>query len=191
MKPLGVALLRVRHRGKAFLTEFYIVEHCAATLIGLPSFQKLDVLRRVDVLRINRRSVNVIDEFGDVFDGFGLLPWRTLYCCGPICSTSYSCASSRSLPLSLQPKLKQKLDSMVAAGVLVKQNDPNDWVNSLLAVERKDGSLQLCLDPKDLNKAIKRAHYAIPTVDDIVAQLHGKSVFTIRHEGCFLANKAR
>ena len=161
MKPLGVALLRVRHRGKAFLTEFYIVEHCAATLIGLPSFQKLDVLRRVDALQVNHRSVNVIDEFGDVSDGLGCYP-------GEHCIVPPVIHAPRRVPLSLQPKLKQKLDGMVAAGVLVKQSDPTDWVNSLLTVEKKDGSLRLCLDPKDLNKAIKRAHYAIPTVDDIL-----------------------
>jgi len=45
-------------------------------------------------------------------------------------------------------------------------------------VEKKDGSLRLCLDPKDLNKAIKREHYKIPTMEEIVAEFAGKKVFS-------------
>ena len=33
---------------------------------------------------------------------------------------------------------------------------PTPWISSLVIEPKKDGSLRLCLDPKDLNKAIKR-----------------------------------
>ena len=60
-----------------------------------------------------------------------------------------------------------------------KRDDPTDWVNGLIIVEKKDGFLRLCLDPRDLNKAIKREHYEIPTCDDVTTRLHGNTVFTI------------
>ena len=47
-----------------------------------------------------------------------------------------------------------------------------------MVVEKKDGSLRLCLDPKDLNKAIKREHYKIPTMEEIAAEFTGKIVFS-------------
>jgi len=74
--------------------------------------------------------------------------------------------------------------------VLMKRDEPTDWLNSLLTVEKKDKSLRLCLDPRQLNIAIKREHYAIPTADDIIARLHGKSVYYYRHEGRILADQA-
>ena len=43
---------------------------------------------------------------------------------------------------------------------------------------KKDGSLQLCLDPKDLNKAIESKHYKIPTMEEIAAEFAGKTVFS-------------
>lgn len=36
----------------------------------------------------------------------------------------------------------------------------------------------LCLDPKDLNHAIQREHYPLPTIEDIATRLHGTKVFT-------------
>src|SRR5678816_970652 len=116
-------------------------------------------------------------EYADVFDGLGCFPGEHHITTNT--SISPVIHSPRRIPLSHQPKLKQQLDRMVNAGVLIKRDEPTDWVNSLLLVEKKDGSLCLCLDPRDLNRAIKREHYAIPTSDDVTARLHGKNLFTI------------
>ena len=68
----------------------------------------------------------------------------------------------RKVPLSLIPKLKETLARLEKTGVISKSDKPSDWVNSLVIVEKKDGSLRLCLDPKDLNKAIKREYFKPP-----------------------------
>ena len=47
-----------------------------------------------------------------------------------------------------------------------------------MIVEKKNGTLRLCLDPRDLNKAIKREHYKIPTAQEISSKLAGKKVFS-------------
>ena len=52
---------------------------------------------------------------------------------------------------------------------------------TLNITKTKDGKIKLrpCLDPKDLNKNIRRAHYPSRTIDEILPLLHGKKVFTI------------
>ena len=35
-------------------------------------------------------------------------------------------------------------------------DQPTNWVHKLVIVEEKNGSLRLCLDSRDLNKAVKR-----------------------------------
>jgi hypothetical protein len=66
--------------------------------------------------------------------------------------------------------------------VIAPVDEPTEWVNSLVMPEKKDGSLRLCLDPRDLNKAIMREHYKMPTAEDVASQLHGKKIFTILDE---------
>ena len=39
--------------------------------------------------------------------------------------------------------------------------------------------LRLCLDPKDLNHAIKRPHHCTPTLDDVLPKLNGAKYFSI------------
>lgn len=64
---------------------------------------------------------------------------------------------------------------MEKAGIIIKRTEPTDWDNSLLIVKKCNGTLLLYLDPKDLNTVIKREHFAIPSADDIMLQLHGNA----------------
>ena len=63
-------------------------------------------------------------------------------------------------------------------GVIKRIKGPTDWVNSLVIVEKPDRSLRICLDPRDLNKAIKREHYQLPKFDEIASRLTGATRFT-------------
>ena len=52
-------------------------------------------------------------------------------------------------------------------GVIKKQEQPTEWVNSLVIVETQK-KLRICIDPGDLNKAIKREHFPMKTIEEIV-----------------------
>ena len=58
------------------------------------------------------------------------------------------------IALSLQGKLEKELEEMVKQGIIAPVEGHSDWVNSLVIREKPNGSLRICLDPKDLNKAI-------------------------------------
>ena len=62
-----------------------------------------------------------------------------------------------------------ELERMKQLDVVDRINEPSDWVSSLVIVEKPNGQIRLCLDPRDLNKAIKRHHHPMPVVDEILA----------------------
>ena len=69
---------------------------------------------------------------------------------------------------------------MENTGIIAKVTEPTEWVNALVVVEKAHtGRLRVCLDPKDLNKAIKRPHYPLPTLEDITARLAGARYFSV------------
>ena len=86
--------------------------------------------------------------------------------------------ASRKIPATLREKVKKELDEMEKAGVIVKVDEPSDWVNSLVVVEKPDGNLRLCLDPRNLNKVVKREHYQLPTFEEISSRLAGARYFS-------------
>ena len=95
------------------------------------------------------------------------------------------------IPHSLLEKLKKFLEANLKCGVLKKVDQPTDQVHNFVIVEKKIGSLCLCLDPRDLIKVVKKEHYKIPTAQEISSHLRSwkESVLNVRFKGKLLADK--
>jgi hypothetical protein len=39
--------------------------------------------------------------------------------------------------------------------------------------------IRICLDPKDLNGAIKREHFPMPTIEEVATRLNGAKIFSV------------
>lgn len=68
---------------------------------------------------------------------------------------------------------------MVKQGVIEEVEHPTEWVNSIVCTEKKDGTIRLCLDPRELSRYIKREHFTIPRFQEIIAKLGKPRFFTI------------
>jgi len=135
------------------------------------------LVRRVEsVAQAPLTKEEILDEFPDVFTGLGCMEGS--YHIELDDTVEPVIHPPRRVPYSLLEKLKEKLQELEEKDVIQKVDRPTPWVNSLVIVEKRDGSLRLCLDPRDLNKAIRREHHRIPTAEDIASRLSGKKVFS-------------
>lgn len=46
-------------------------------------------------------------------------------------------------------------------------------------MKKPSGKLRVCIDPKPLNKALKRSHYPLPTIEDVLPDLNRARVFSV------------
>ncbi|XP_038071222.1 uncharacterized protein K02A2.6-like [Patiria miniata] len=84
----------------------------------------------------------------------------------------------RKVPFALHNGLKRELERMESLGVITRVDEPTDWVNSLVVVKKKNGDIRVCMDPRDLNRAIKREHYKMPTREEVMSQFAGASYYS-------------
>lgn len=84
----------------------------------------------------------------------------------------------RTIPAALRDRVKTELEDMKKRGVIRKVEEPTDWVSSMAIVEKPDESLRICLDHRNLNKAIKREHFQLPTLEDITTRMTNAKWFT-------------
>lgn len=82
------------------------------------------------------------------------------------------------VPVALRRKVKEALEDLEQQEVIAPVTSPTAWISSMVTVLKKNGKLHICLDPKDLNRAVQREHYPLPTIEDIATRLHGAKVFT-------------
>ena len=118
-------------------------------------------------------------EYADVFNGVGTLS------SGPYhikLKDSYKPVQHppRSLPLGKQSVYKVELDRLVKEGIITEVHEHTEWINSFIPVMKEEHSLRLCLDPKDLNKAIERTQWYARTLDDILPELAQSKYFTVK-----------
>ena len=87
--------------------------------------------------------------------------------------------SPRRVPAALRDSLKNTLNDLVKQQIITPVTEPTPWINSIVVVPKKNGSLRICLDPKDLNRYIQRENYQLPTIEDVAMRLDNAKIFTV------------
>ena len=181
VKPEGKVTLACEAQGLKESLPFFVAAVNSPPILGLSVCSKLNLVKRVESVALAPRpKKEMVDKFADVFSGLGCMKGE--YHIELEDSVQPVIHPPRRIPYSLLEKLKAKLQELEEKDVVQKVDRPTPWVNSLVIVEKRDGSLRLCLDPRDLNKAIRREHHRIPTAEDIAGHLSGKKVFSIVDE---------
>ena len=84
----------------------------------------------------------------------------------------------RKIPVALKDDINSKLDQMIKQGILKEVNEPTNLISPFVAV-KTPGKLRIFIDSKSLNKTLKRNHYYIKTLDDILPNLAKAKVFSV------------
>ncbi|XGW04219.1 hypothetical protein V3C99_015402, partial [Haemonchus contortus] len=83
---------------------------------------------------------------------------------------------ARPVPLGVRPKLRELLLDLVRRKVI--EPSKSDWAFPIVLVEKKDGSIRLCVDYRELNKKIKLDAYPLPNIEAVLQSLAGKQFFS-------------
>ena len=124
-------------------------------------------------------DIPIVKEFPDVFpdDISGLPPDREVeFTIDLIPGTELiSIPPYRMAPAKLR-ELKAQLEELLSKGFIRPSISP--WGAPVLVVKKKDGSLQLCIDYRQLNRVTIRNHYPLPRIDELFNQLQGSRVYS-------------
>ena len=73
-------------------------------------------------------------------------------------------------------ELKMQLQELLEKGYIRPSVSP--WGAPVLFVNKKDGTLRLCIDYRQLNKVTVKNKYPLPRIDDLFDQMRGSKVFS-------------
>ena len=120
---------------------------------------------------------DLIVKYADVFDKCpGKLPGKVHLQVDP--AYQLVILPARKVPVSVKEKLKAELQRLQDLEVIAPVNEPTEWVSQFVVAVKKSGELQVCIDPKALNAALKRERYQIPVIDELLPDLAEARVFT-------------
>ena len=94
---------------------------------------------------------------------------------------------ARKIPIALLEPTREKLTEMEEDGIIVKEEKHTPWVSSMLVIDKRNmkekntplskNDVRICIDPRDLNKALKRPHNPVVTVEEVANRLSGAKSF--------------
>jgi hypothetical protein len=171
---------------------FLVVDINAKPIVGAKACEMLNLIQRIPVNRVKQghsdessATKSAVDKnipkdvqkkYGDLFKGLGSLPGEHTIRIDP--HVQPIAHPPRKVPPALKEKVKRELDRMERDGVVVKQQELTPSVNSMVTVTKANGKVRICIDPRDLKKAILRKHFPLKTIEDVVTEMEGPTVFT-------------
>ena len=166
------------------VTEFFLADVEGPAILGLPSCLKFKLVSlNCSIKAVNTHLITTIDTkedlqglYPDRFDGIGKFEGEYHIVINPDIPPVVHAA--RRCPIQIKDEIKKELDDMETLGVIKPVTEPTDWVSSLAYSQKSNGRWRVCLDPKDLNTAIKRSHHHTPTLEEITYKFAGKKVFS-------------
>lgn len=167
--PLGTKTLTVKHKTVKVKVQFFIVEEDRMPIISGSASQELGLLKRL-------YKYNILDQLEELESATGTLPGTFSIKIDPTAEPVVH--APRQQPSALLTRIKKKLLDLEKDGHIVKVTEPTDWVNSMVTSLR-GGKVRICVDPTDLNKAIRREHYPMQTVEEIASQISGAKYFSV------------
>lgn len=173
---IGKTHLKVYYKNKLYLLEFKIADVNSTPILGRYACVEMNLIKRVMSVQRSDIKSNIYLDYKDVFEGIGCLPGE--YNIQLRDDAIPVVHAPRKLPFAISEDVKKKLLEMESQGIIAKVEGPSDWVSSITVVKKPNGDLRICLDPKELNQAIRREQFRLPTIDEIVSKLAGARYFS-------------
>ncbi|XP_064410442.1 uncharacterized protein K02A2.6-like [Latimeria chalumnae] len=176
---IGKCTLKLKYKGKTTKHDFVVVTGENMPLLGLQTSQNLGLIDKLfEVKESQTKNLEtLLMTYEDVFVGLGKLPVTYEIALKPEAQPVVH--ATKRVPVALRERLRKELQCLIELDVIECISEPTALVHSLVIVEKKDGSLRLCLDPKELNESIRREHHHIPTRNEILGEMAGAKMFTI------------
>ena len=181
--PLGVCDITIRNpvRRKNYKITFFVVKEQQVPIIGKTVAEKMGLITinyenfKVASIKKVPGKVNPFTQFPKVFDdsSVGEFPGNPVH----LEKEDYTVPQIlpiRKEPIALKGRIKTKLDELCGLYVMAKVEEPTDWVNQMAVSEKKNKDIRICIDPKYLNEVLKREHFSMPTLEEVLANLDNK-----------------
>lgn len=84
----------------------------------------------------------------------------------------------RRVPIPLEKKIDEKLDQLLAQGIIEPVIGPSTWVSPIVPVLKGVSDVRICIDMRRANEAIKRERHPLPVVDNLLTTMRKSTKFS-------------
>ena len=179
----------VETKRRLMSVKFYVVsgKKRLGTILGLQASEDLGVvklIKKIDGKKDDRKIdcdnpgvTKMVRGYDEIFKGIGKMKGVKVKL-DIDHSVEPKAQKHRRIPFHLREKVDAELERLAKAGVIEKVDEATGWVSPIVVENKPNGEVRVCVDMTEPNKAIRRVHHVIPTVDDLKYKINGAKVFS-------------
>ena len=174
----GVTLLVSFAGRQSFPFSFYVMTK-GENLMGVDLFDRLG-FQIVDTMT-NEKKLLMVDgkvrqKWSNIFQGLGKVE---KFSHQPMLRQDVTPVrqTMRRIPLSLRKEVSEEISRMLSEGI-IEQIDTSPRMSNVVIVRKKSGDIRLCLDLRQVNKAVIPDAYPIPSLEELMSEFNGSPVFS-------------
>ena len=174
---LGTFITTIKTPDMSTVAKLHVVKGSFGNLLSFVTAKQLNLLQV---------SVNAVDvpypeclrqEYKCLFGGIGKVKGRLIKLhIDPQVKPKKQ--PHRRIPFHIRKDVEKELEWLEKLDIIEKVDGPTPWVSPIVVVPKDSGEVRICVDMREANQAVKREKHLMPTVDDLITDLNGATVFS-------------
>lgn len=174
---LGMITANIRFRSAEINTKFYVTKGRSGNLLSCHTAEKLGLLKIIVNTATDAPNLPPEEEFQDLFGGIGKIKDKQIKLhIDPEVKPKQQ--PHRRIPFHIRQDVEKELQRLQDLDIIETVDGPTPWVSPIVVVPKKSGEIRLCVDMREANHAIKREKHLMPTIDELITDLNGATVFS-------------
>jgi transposase InsO family protein len=181
-KPLptiGVLPVKMQFHNKIIETSTHIVEGTSGNLLGYKTALDLGIIHIAQSVTnsVAADTHPIVSKFPDIFEGMGKAKdvQVKLHIDESIVPKQQQ---HRRIPFHIRKDVERELEKLEKSDIIEKVVGPTPWISPIVVVPKKNDEVRICVDMREANKAVKRVKHVMPTIDELITDLNGATMFS-------------
>ena len=177
---LGMAKFELAYNSERLQVTFHVVEGKGGNLLGYTAAEKLRILSlaaHVTTTKAGDGENFFVNAYHDLFTGNGKF---TDTCVKLHIDETVTPKRQphRRIPYHIRKDVEIELKQLEDDNIIEKTDGPTPWISPIVVVPKKSGAVRICVDMREANKAVMREKHLMPTLDDLITDLNGATMFS-------------
>ena len=178
LRFLGEFKAKIKCFSKQIEVKIAVLEGIEKCLLGYEACNDLGIVKIINSVREDRELEYWMMRFPSVFSGkLGKLKDYQVKL-DVDDSIKPVCVQSRPLPFHMREKMDLIIKKGIEDDIFEEASGPTTWLLNPMLVPKSEGRTRFVLDASPVNVAIKRTKYAMPTIEELITDINGSTVFS-------------
>ena len=159
--------------------KMYVVPH-GMSLMGLDLMKEfeVDVDNKVCIVSAQQgvQTADAVQSSAEVQTGSSILGYQHRVTVDPTVPPVRQ--RLRRLPLAVRDEASARLKELESQEVIERIHASN-WVSPIVVGKKRNGSIRICVDMRQVNRAVIKDVYPIPQMEDVMSRLHQSAVYSV------------